>query len=98
MTIQEQESSEIMTNKFKFTYAGISKDDIIQRSTTELFAKIKANLQSSNTQITGMERRVSRAKAKQTTNLAKLHLQYGAAEKAYLQAKTARSMRHLNNV
>ena len=40
----EEEPAELIQNKFKYTFAGISKDDIIKRSTTDLFNQIKTNL------------------------------------------------------
>lgn len=40
----EEECAELIENKFRFTYAGISKEDIIQRSTKDLFQKIRINL------------------------------------------------------
>jgi len=44
MIYPEEECADLIENKFRFTYAGISKEDIMQRSTKDLFQKIRINL------------------------------------------------------
>lgn len=92
----EEEPSELIENKFRYTYAGISKEDIMQRSTKDLFNKIKINLQNSNRHITHMEQKIYRAKAKHHSQSRSLMRQYDRAKKAYLQDKTPMSMQKLN--